>query len=173
MLVPCPACGFENIEGADVCESCGAPLAELSERAPRSTVEAGLLSDTLDVLQTRPHASVSPEATVGEVLKLMVETSIGCVTIVDQQGRLAGIFSERDALMRLNTEAAHRYDHPIMRYMTPNPATIHAGSKIASALQQMDVGGYRHLPVLDDEGRPVMLVSIRDILGYLTERIGA
>lgn len=172
MLIPCPACGAENIEGADVCESCDAPLAELSERSPRSTVEASLLVDTIDQLPLRPHASVSPEHPVQEVLKLMVDTQIGCVTIVDKQGRLAGIFSERDALTRLGANAKQRGADPIMKYMTPNPVTILEGAKIALALQTMDVGGYRHMPALDPEGRPVKLISIRDILDYLTERIG-
>lgn len=172
MLIPCPACGAENIEGADTCESCGAPLAELSVRAPQSSAEASLLEDTVDRLDVRMHGSVSPEASVGEVLQMMVDRSVGCITIVDKQGRLAGIFSERDAVTRLGADATDRRDQPIMKYMTPNPVTVDQHARIALALQQMDVGGYRHLPVLDREGRPVMLVSIRDILRYLAERVG-
>jgi predicted transcriptional regulator len=159
------------MEGADECESCHAPLAELSERSPQSSVEAGLMVDRVDALPVRTHASVSPETTVGEVLNLMVETRVGCVTIVDKQGRLAGLFSERDALVRLGATATACRDEAIMKYMTPNPMTIARDAKIALALQQMDVGGYRHLPALDEEGRPVMLISIRDILDYLTARI--
>ncbi|TWT36810.1 inosine 5'-monophosphate dehydrogenase [Posidoniimonas corsicana] len=172
MLIPCPACGAENIEGADICESCGAPLAELSVRAPQSSAEASLMEDTVDRLDVRMHASVSPEATVGEVLKKMVDMAVGCVTIVDNKGRLAGIFSERDAVTRLGADTTDRRDQPIMKYMTPNPVTVDQHCRIALALQQMDIGGYRHLPVLDREGRPVMLVSIRDILRYLADRVG-
>lgn len=172
MLIPCPACGAENIEGADVCESCAAPLAELSVRAPQSSVEACLMEDTTGQLSLRTHASVPPEMPLGEVLRLMVDTQVGCVTIVDQRGRLAGIFSERDAVTRVGEAAANRLADPVMKYMTPNPVTIGKNAKIALALQQMDIGGYRHLPVLDAEGRPVQLISIRDILDYLTARIG-
>ncbi len=129
------------------------------------------MADRVDALPVRAHASVSPETTVGEVLRQMVETRVGCVTIVDKQGRLAGLFSERDALSRLGAATTDHRDEAIMKYMTPNPMTIAQHAKIALALQQMDVGGYRHLPALDAEGRPVMLISIRDILEYLTERI--
>ena len=76
----------------------------LSRRIPASSVEADLLRDRIERLWPKSPSTVSPEASVGEVLKKMVDERIGCVMIVDR-GKLVGIFSERDALMKLNVDA--------------------------------------------------------------------
>jgi CBS domain-containing protein len=89
--------------------------------------------------------------------------------IVDA-GKLAGIFSERDALMKLNTDAARFFDRPISQFMTPDPVTLETNDKIAFALHKMNVGGYRHVPILFG-GKLAGVISIRDILRYLTDRI--
>jgi CBS domain-containing protein len=101
----------------------------------------------------------------------MVGQTIGCVMVVDDD-RLVGIFSERDALMKLNVEAQRFMDRPISQYMTPHPVTLETSDKIAFALHKMDLGHYRHLPILF-KGRLAGVISIRDILRYLTERIAA
>ncbi len=100
----CPYCEAENIEGTDECQACGEGLTELSRRIPASRVEADLLRDRIERLWPKSPTTVTPEAPVGEVLKKMVDQEIGCVMVVDN-GRLIGIFSERDALMKINTDA--------------------------------------------------------------------
>ena len=92
--------------------------------------------------------------------------------IVDDEGKLSGIFSERDALMKLNAQSPRLRKKPIGDFATMSPATIEASAKIAFALNRMDVGGYRHLPVMDADGHAVNVISIRDLLGYLTARAG-
>lgn len=165
----CPYCGAENIEGDDVCLECTQTLTEMSVRVPASSLESHLVRDRIELLPPHEPVTVSPTDSVGNVLATMVDSRIGCVLVVEN-GKMVGIFTERDALMRLNTDAAKLSDKPISNYMTPNPEILPAKSKIAVALHKMDLGGYRHLPVLDGE-KPVGVISIRDILGYLTSRI--
>jgi CBS domain-containing protein len=74
--------------------------------------------------------------------------------------------------MKINTDAPKFMDRPISQFMTPSPVTLETSDKIAFALQKMNVGGYRHLPILF-QGKLAGVISIRDILRYLTERIGA
>ena len=57
--------------------------------------------------------------------------------------------------------------------MTSDPQTLEADSKVAFAVQRMDLGSYRHVPIVDDQGRPVGIVSVRDILRYLADKMGA
>ncbi|TWT88897.1 putative cystathionine beta-synthase [Pseudobythopirellula maris] len=176
MLV-CPNCGADDlIEGDDQCDVCQQPLTDLFIRVPECSVEASLLRDQVGELPVHPPVYVEPSTTVGDALRLMVDNGIGCVLVVAPDGRggerLAGIFSERDAVVRFGAEAAAAHDKPISRYMTANPAVVSASDKIAFAIQKMDVGGYRHLPVMED-AKPVSLISIRDILRYLTERAAA
>ncbi|HVT27269.1 MAG TPA: CBS domain-containing protein, partial [Lacipirellulaceae bacterium] len=96
-MILCPYCEAENIEGADECEACGAALTHLSRRVPASTVEADLLRDRIERLWPKSPSMVAPDASVGDVLQKMVDEKIGCVMVVDD-GKLVGIFSERDAL---------------------------------------------------------------------------
>ncbi len=167
----CPYCDAENIEGADQCQDCGEALAHLSIRVPSSSVEADLLRDRIERLWPKSPSTVAPEMPVGDVLAKMVGETIGCVMVVDA-GKLVGIFSERDALMKLNTDAPKLLARPISQYMTPEPVTLETNDKIAFALHKMNVGGYRHIPILF-QGKLAGVISIRDILRYLTERIAA
>jgi CBS domain-containing protein len=170
-MILCPYCEAENIEGADECQACGAALTELSRRIPSSSVEADLLRDRIERLWPKSPSTVAPDTSVGDVLKKMVDERIGCVMIVDG-GKLAGIFSERDALMKINTDAPKLLTRPISQFMTASPVTLETSDKIAYALHKMNVGGYRHIPILF-EGKLAGVISIRDILRYLTERIAA
>jgi len=170
-MIVCPYCEAENIQGADECQQCGEGLTELSRRVPTSSVEEDLLRDRIERLWPKSPSTVAPDATVGEVLQKMVNETIGCVMVVDT-GKLVGIFSERDALMKLNVDAAKFFNRPISQFMTSEPVTLETNDKIAYALQKMNVGGYRHIPILF-ERKLAGVISIRDILRYLTERIAA
>jgi CBS domain-containing protein len=138
---------------------------------PASSVEADLLRDRIERLWPKTPSTVPPDMTVGQVLKKMVVETIGCVMVVDGD-KLVGIFSERDALMKLNVDAPKFMDKPISLFMTAKPVTLETSDKIAFALHKMNVGGYRHIPILFS-GKLAGVISIRDILRYLTERIAA
>jgi len=168
----CPACGFNNTPGADVCEKCGSSLDFLSEPVPSSLVEERLLTDEIRDLNPRKPLIVAPDARVGDVLQILVDQGIGCVLVVDphrEEGdQLVGIFSERDALMRLGVRYADLLDRPISEFMTGTPETLSLGDKIAFALHKMDLGGYRHVPILD--GKQIAgVISVRDIMRYLAD----
>jgi CBS domain-containing protein len=172
--IHCPYCEAENIEGADECDACGEALTDLSVRIPSTSVEADLLRDRIERLWPKTPTTVTPDTPVGDVLDKMVEAKIGCVMVVDQgdKGKLVGIFSERDALMKLNTDAPKFMARPISQFMTPDPVTLETNDRIAYALHKMNVGGYRHIPILF-QGKLAGVISIRDILRYLTDRIAA
>ena len=138
-------------------------------RIPASSVEADLLRDRIERLWPKSPSKVSPDTTVAVVLKKMVDERIGCVMVVDND-KLVGIFSERDALMKLNVDAAKFLSRPISQFMTTDPVTLETNDKIAFALHKMNLGGYRHVPILF-HGKLVGVISIRDILRYLTDRI--
>jgi len=166
-MANCPACGYENIDGVDTCERCESPMAFLSKPQPKSWIERSILKDQIAALCPRKPLIVSPATPVADVLKIMVEKKIGCVLIVENE-KASGIFSERDALMRLGADYAALTSRPISDFMTPNPETVMLNDRIAFALHKMDLGGYRHIPVLD-EGKVVGVISVRDILRYIAE----
>ncbi len=169
-MIACPYCGSDNTQGADVCNDCQHSLTDLDHPSLNTPVERGLMKDRIQALSPKTPLTVSPETSIGDVLKQMVTASIGCVMIVDGDN-LLGIFSEYDAVHKVNVDAAQMADRPISTVMTADPITLEAKDKIAFALHKMHVGGYRHLPIMT-KGKLTGVISIRDILGYLSERIG-
>jgi CBS domain-containing protein len=158
------------MEGADECEECGQPLTDLHLPMPASDVELSLLTDRLHGYTSRRPIVISPTMPIREVLRLLVDNRIGCLLVVEK-GKLVGIFTERDVLMKLNDRAVQLGDRPVSEFMTSSVQALPATAKIAFALHRMDLGGYRHVPIVDDEGRPIGIFSIRDMLSYLTRKM--
>ena len=170
-MIYCPYCDCENIEGTDSCDHCGQPLSDLHLPIPATSFERSLLRDRLaKVPPHRPVTTVSPDATIGEVLQLMADRAIGCVVVTEDE-RLVGIFSERDVVLKIGTEIADLAERPVSEFMTRDPQALASNSKVAFALHRMAVGHYRHVPIVDEQQRPVAIISVRDVLGYLTERL--
>ena len=127
-----------------------------------------LLRDRISVLGPVRPITVAPTTPVGDVLRLMMEHGIGCVVVADNNLPL-GIFSERDALRKINTEALGLAGRPVCEFMTPNPQTLVADAKIAFAVQRMVLGGYRHLPIVGEKRELIGIISAHDILRHLTD----
>ncbi len=166
----CPYCCADNLDGVDDCAECGQPLSDAHLADPSTAVEQRLLTDHVDVLSPKDPIAISAQTSVREVLRMLIDRHIGCL-IVAEQGKPIGIFSERDALVKLNTRAAALGDRPVSEFMTTTPETLEIGAKVAFAVQRMEVGGYRHLPVVGDTGELTGIISVRDILQYLTESL--
>src|SRR4029078_9285118 len=169
-MLDCPYCAQPVIEGSDECDSCGHPLMDTHLPTPQSEVELGLLTDRLASGVTRWPLLISPTMPVRECLRLLVDNRIGCLLVVEK-GELAGIFTERDALQKLNDRAAELGDRPVSEFMTESPQSLPATAKIAFAVQRMDQGGFRHVPITGADGRPAGIFSVRGILGSLTGEI--
>jgi len=94
---------------------------------------------------------------------LMRENHVGAVMVVEE-GKLAGVFTERDALFRVIAEGRDVRTTQLADVMTRNPQTIHPDKPFVDALHVMYEGGFRHVPVVEDD-RPVGMISARDALG--------
>jgi CBS domain-containing protein len=116
-----------------------------------------------EILRRRPLVSADPEMTVREAAKLMADERIGALPVV-KDGRLAGIFTERDALVRVIARGLDPEATLLAEVMTADPVTIDARRPLKHALQMMIDGSFRHVPVVED-GRVVGMVSARDALG--------
>ena len=156
MLLPCPYCDNEVIEGADTCDSCGQPLTESHLPIPATAVERALLTDRVKLFQGRNPLTVSPGTTVRQSLRLLADNKVGCLLIADQ-GKTVGIFTERDALLKLGEKAAELGDRPISEFMTSKVESLPPTAKIAFAVHRMDHGGYRQRRV---HGRGTLSVGV-------------
>jgi CBS domain-containing protein len=163
----CPDCGCDNIDGTDECAECGISLSGFDPQG--SEIEQSLESHAISVLCTREPISVSVDTPVREIVGQMAEKNLGCVLIEDDQRQLVGVFSERDVLNKVAGDQA-RLDRPVSEFMTPSPTTVTRRDSIGFALQTMDLGGYRHLPIVNSANIAVGLLSMRDILRFLCVR---
>ncbi|MEX0718496.1 MAG: CBS domain-containing protein [Planctomycetaceae bacterium] len=165
----CPDCSHDNITGVDLCEACGQPLAEFDPAG--SDLEQSISRHTVRVLVPKRPVTVDSSTPVRECIREMADRGFGCL-LVEEDGKLAGVFTERDVLDRISGDL-DLAEAPVAEFMTRDPVTISRNDSIAYALHQMDLGGYRHMPIVDAEGRPNGIISVRDILRFLCVRFAA
>jgi CBS domain-containing protein len=163
----CPNCGHDNLPGSEECSSCLQDLTQLDRPVAQNQVERSLMEDTVHALRPKKPVTVRPTATLREAIQAMVVPGVGALLVVDDQGRLQGVFSERDLLTKVAAVYDSYADLPVHRFMTPHPETVTNRDSLAFALHKMDVGGYRHLPVLTN-GQPTGVISVRDLLRHIT-----
>jgi len=123
--------------------------------------------DSVSRLQPTAPWHVRPEHSIGSAVDLMRQHRVGCV-LVTSGAKLVGIFTERDLMGRV-LAAGKPLTGPVADCMTPNPVTVHPKDPIGAAVRKMKEGGYRHLPVVDETGRPVGVLSVKRIVHYLVE----
>ena len=115
------------------------------------------------IIEDQRPVTANSDITVLAAAQLMKRHRIGAILIVDHD-RLAGIFTERDALFRVIAEGRDPKATRVAEVMTSNPRTIDPERPFGHALHLMYEGGFRHVPVVKD-ARPVGIVSARDALG--------
>jgi CBS domain-containing protein len=129
-------------------------------------VRMKLSLECVDEAEPIPARCVTPQTSLREALAVLEENHGG--VLVCHEGMLVGIFTERDALRALAEEAP--LDTPVGRLMTVSPVTARTSTSIAAAVRKMAVGGYRRLPILDNQNRPVGVVTTAGLVHYLVEQ---
>lgn len=130
-----------------------------------------LVHDPIRNALDHPAIVVDVATPIAEVLAKMREAGRGAVLVV-KDNRLAGIFTERDVLLRVAGFSIDVNRAVVGEHMTAEPHTLPADSSVAFALNKMVVEGFRHIPLVDDQGHPTGMVSMRDLIDYLTEFFG-
>jgi CBS domain-containing protein len=115
------------------------------------------------IIEDQQPVTATADMTVAAASRLMKQKCVGAILVVDD-GRLAGIFTERDALFRVIADGRVPELTTLAEVMTVNPRTIAPDRPFGHALHLMYEGEFRHVPVVED-GRPLGMVSSRDALG--------
>lgn len=118
------------------------------------------------VLQTRDYVAVSPHTPLSQAIEAMKKDEGGCVIISDD-GRVAGIFTERDLLTRILGQAADM-DSPISKWMQTGVETLSPDATIGDAVRLMNEKSFRNVPLVK-KGQLVGSISVYDIITYLAE----
>jgi 2-oxoglutarate/2-oxoacid ferredoxin oxidoreductase subunit beta len=126
-----------------------------------------LTEDTLAMLGRNEPVLVRADTSLTEAIHQMNTHNIGCVLVTDDNDRLTGIFTEWDVLMRVAGLVEDLSATTVGDCMTADPVAIRADLPIAHALHLMSINGFRHLPLVDEDHRPVSIISFRDIVRHL------
>lgn len=118
----------------------------------------------------RPIVTIHISSSTQTAIQLLIEHHVGAAPVVDDENRLRGIFSERDVLRKiLNTTVGDLGALGIERFMSATPQTAQPEDMLDTAILYMAQGGYRHLPIVNEQNEPIGMVSIRDVISYLVE----
>jgi len=134
--------------------------------------DATLLEAPAGVLQARRVRVLSREVSVTDAVRAMHKEHRGVVLITEDgtdATAVIGIFTERDVLFRIIDGGRNPATLPLGQVMTSDPDCLGEDGTVADVLRMMSVGGFRHVPLVDEQRRPVGVVSVRDVVDLLVE----
>jgi CBS domain-containing protein len=143
-------------------------VTEISERAVASAVP-GVIDEKLKSLSRREPLTVAPGTSLQACLELIRETGTAdSVFVTDPQGHLLGVLTERDIFGRLVNPDAD-LSQPVEHLMVDHPNTLHLDEPIRRAIELMQTGRFRNVPLVDDDAILVGVVRPVDVLKALAE----
>ena len=132
-------------------------------------LEGALLNDAVNLLAPTEPIRLLATATVHEAITKMLANRRAAVVIVDAEGRLIGIFTERDVLTRVVGQGRDVQRTTLAEVMTPDPEALSPQDRICYAVNRMNNAGYRTVPLVDAERRPIGIVTVSDVVKWLAE----
>jgi CBS domain-containing protein len=132
-------------------------------------IRGALLNDRIAVLGPAEPVCLGEEATVQEAIERMLARRQAGVLIVDADGRLTGIFTERDVLTRVAGQGRDPRQTTLGAVMTREPEALGPADRIAYAVHSMSVAGYRTVPLVDAQRRPLGVVTVSDVIRWLAD----
>jgi CBS domain-containing protein len=125
-----------------------------------------------DVLNAKGNRviSIDGEATVHEAIARLVQNNIGSLPVVDHEGRLVGIFAERDVLRVIHNRGEGFARLRISELMTPDPVTCNVLDDVNEVMGQMSDRRIAKVPVVQD-GKLVGIVSVGDVIKVMYEKV--
>lgn len=122
-----------------------------------------------------PPSYVTLEASVADAVRTMIERRVGAVAVVDSDHVVAGMFSERDVMKKFALSGRSADSAPVREYMSQYVVMGSPETTLAEALQVMVESKHRHLPIVDELGKLLGVISIRHVLeaqvDALTEKL--
>ncbi|MBI1869559.1 MAG: CBS domain-containing protein [Chlamydiae bacterium] len=168
----CSTCGHENIAGEDRCDHCLHSLMQRDLPRPKKDDRFQTVIMTApisDLLTGKDLLVASPSDTLQKIVNIFQDEKKDCV-LVYKKKKLVGILSFRDLLWKVAGKIQDLSKAKVESFMTPNPEYVRGNDPIAYVVNKMALGGFRHVPVLQEDGAPLSIISIKDVLSYLSKR---
>ncbi len=126
-------------------------------------------TDTLSALHPPKPLIASKNITVGEAVQKLHDLDVGLLALVDDSGKLSGVFTEGDVLRKIAGNLSELQTAPITNYMTPNVTTLKADNTLAHAIHLMSINKFRHIMLVDGDNKPVGVLSSRRVARYIQD----
>lgn len=144
------------------------PLENYDPKVYSDALEEALAEKTVAEICHEPFVTISPDMPVAQAVEKLAGLQVACL-LVAEEGKLVGVFSDRDVLDKAALEFDDVKDLPIRDLMTTSPVYVHESDSSAAALTVTAVCGFRHVPVLDLEHHVLGIVSPQRITSFLQQ----
>ena len=125
-------------------------------------------TDPIKTLLGRKFIVLNEKITLREAIDNIQEQHIGCV-LLENDKKISGIFTERDIVQKIVGNRHELETEYVRDYMTKAPDVLYQNDAIGFALNKMIEGGYRHIPIINDSGKPIGVISMQDIINHLAD----
>ena len=143
-------------------------IMEEIENVNETVFSADTFKNAISELNLHKVRALDVKASIKDAINLMQKFHIGSVVITENE-ELVGIITERDILMKVVGLISDIDKKPVSEIMTEDPLSLREGDMLAYVLNNMHVGGYRHVPIVDESNRPVSMVSIKDVMNFILD----
>jgi CBS domain-containing protein len=123
-----------------------------------------------DIVAATNILTMGPDESAEQAAKLMAGKNIAAMIVVDGDGNITGIVTERDLCQKVMAQGLNAAETPVSAVMTANPDTLAPNDSASDALELMQTRKYRHLPVVED-GKCLAVVSVRDLYSSVKEAL--
>ena len=145
------------------------PMSAGAQRSPSDEYQNIMMEKPVsEILSKKSFLFVLPSDSVEKIVQILQKEKQSAVLVI-QHDRLLGIVSKRDLLRRTAGNETKLSYIKALEVMTANPEIVKAADPLSFAVNKMAMGGFRHLPVLSEEGEPIGIISIQDVLSFLAE----
>lgn len=172
MSAKCPSCNYTNIPGADRCEQCMHSLMQTDIPRPKRNdklQQVMMTTPVADLLTGKDLLVANERDSIAKIIKIFQENNKR-VILVYRKKKLVGILGNRTIVRSVAKKGLDLSKITVGEVMKLNPEYVRAEDPIAYALNKMAMGSVRTLPVLREDGTPISVITIKDILVYLSKR---
>lgn len=125
------------------------------------------LREPIGLLGLRRAETIGETESIAAAVRQMKRARIGSLAVVDADGVLVGIVTERDLLAKVMLEPIDLEASYVRTIMTPDPETLRPDDLFIFVMNKMHIGGFRHVPIVDEQNRPLHVVGIRDVVAFV------
>ena len=123
----------------------------------------------IEAVPTCKPLALSWDLSLGDAVDAMKTAHRGACVVVDDAGRVHGMFTERDVVQQVDAGQAGWRERPLREATSLSTSVLRPGMTIGAALDEMNTGPFRRLPIIDELGRPYGIVSVWDVMSFIAE----